>query len=158
MAFDATGGGTLAFEIIKAMETAATMKGSQRSNYGSNTFKKLYIYGGLNAGKPLTLKPFAGMGGQSVADCVYCMCGVSICVYNKSINANIRVPLDSMLLIYVMIGFTWSISGFLLGSGYAAISDEDKKRVAQEISTTFATTYAQRLSLEVQILLSLCYG
>ena len=60
--FDATGGGTLGFEIIRGMETAATRRGDPRNPYGSSTFKKLYIYGGLNAGQPVTLKPFA-MGG-----------------------------------------------------------------------------------------------
>ena len=106
IAFDATGGGTLGFEIIKAMETAAAAAGSM-NGYGSNTFKKLYIYGGLNAGEPLTLRPHAGMG-----------------------------------------GFSWGVQGFLLGSGTAAITDDDKQRVADEIKTTFSTSYSQRLSLE----------
>merc|ERR550525_836224 len=65
IAFDATGGGTLGFEIIKAMEAAALRKGSGMTGYGSSTFKKLYIYGGLNAGEPLLLRPHAGMGGFS---------------------------------------------------------------------------------------------
>lgn len=65
IAFDATGGGSLGFEIIKAMETAAVRKGAANNPYGSSTFKKLYIYGGLNAGQPLTLRPHAGMGGFS---------------------------------------------------------------------------------------------
>ena len=38
--FDATGGGTLGFEIVKAMETAAMRKGGSANNYGSSTFKK----------------------------------------------------------------------------------------------------------------------
>jgi len=65
IAFDATGGGTLAFEIIKGMETAATRTSKSNNSYGSNTFKKLYIYGGLGNAEPLLLKPFAGMGGFS---------------------------------------------------------------------------------------------
>ena len=40
-------------------------KGSGMTGYGSSTFKKLYIYGGLNAAEPLTLRPHAGMGGFS---------------------------------------------------------------------------------------------
>jgi len=45
IAFDATGGGTLGFEIVKAMETAAVQSGAGRASdgYGSSTFKKLYI-------------------------------------------------------------------------------------------------------------------
>lgn len=104
--FDATGGGTLGYEVLKAMETAAVRKGGAMTGYGSSTFKKLYIYGGLNAGEPLTLRPHAGMG-----------------------------------------GFSWSIAGFLLGTGSATITDEDKQRVAREINTTFATSYSQRISL-----------
>merc|ERR1712192_139652 len=53
--------------IIKAMETAAVKRGSAMTGYGSSTFKKLYIYGGLNAGEPLVLRPHAGMGGFSWA-------------------------------------------------------------------------------------------
>jgi len=63
IAFDATGGGSLGFEILKAMETAAVRRGSAGTSYGSTTFKKLYIYGGLNAGEPLLLRPHAGLGG-----------------------------------------------------------------------------------------------
>jgi NADPH:quinone reductase-like Zn-dependent oxidoreductase len=107
IAFDATGGGTLGFDIVKAMETAAVKKSGRANGYGSSTFKKLYIYGGLNAGEPLTLRPHAGMG-----------------------------------------GFSWAVQGFLLGSGAAEITDADKRRVAREIRTTFATTYARRLTLE----------
>jgi NADPH2:quinone reductase len=107
IAFDATGGGTLGFEIIKAMETAATRKGGTANNYGSDVFKKLYVYGGLNAGEPLQLRPHAGMG-----------------------------------------GFSWAVQGFLMGSGFAKIEEQDMRRVAREIKTTFATGYSQRLSLE----------
>jgi len=63
IAFDATGGGALGFEILKAMEIAAVRRGSSRTSYGSTTFKKLYIYGGLNAGEPLILRPHDGLGG-----------------------------------------------------------------------------------------------
>ena len=45
-------------------------------------------------------------------------------------------------------GFSWGVSGFLLGSGAATITDADKARVAREIRTTFATTYARRITLE----------
>jgi len=39
IAFDATGGGSLGFEIIKAMETAAIGRGGNMTGYGSTTFK-----------------------------------------------------------------------------------------------------------------------
>jgi len=37
IAFDATGGGTLGFEIIKAMEAAAVRNASGMTGYGSST-------------------------------------------------------------------------------------------------------------------------
>ena len=49
--FDATGGGTLASQILTAMERSAVAAAgaSQPGNrYGSDTFKQLYIYGGLD--------------------------------------------------------------------------------------------------------------
>ncbi len=47
LAFDATGGGTLAGQIIAAMETAQARSGSEVGPYGSTTHKQVYIYGGL---------------------------------------------------------------------------------------------------------------
>jgi NADPH2:quinone reductase len=47
--FDATGGGTLGYEVVSAMETAAVRNpgvGRAPDGYGSSTFKKLYVYGG----------------------------------------------------------------------------------------------------------------
>lgn len=41
--FDATGGGTLGFEIVKAMETAAMRGPGAKNGYGSSTFKKVRI-------------------------------------------------------------------------------------------------------------------
>ena len=43
---------------------------------------------------------------------------------------------------------SWGVAGFLLGSGTAVITDDGKQRVADEIKTTFSTTYSQRLTLE----------
>jgi NADPH2:quinone reductase len=49
LAFDATGGGTLASQILGCMEIAAQRKqGGAYSRYGSSTHKQLYIYGGLD--------------------------------------------------------------------------------------------------------------
>lgn len=51
IAFDAIGGGKLASQIFTAMEAAANMKSPGAYNrYGSNTFKQVYIYGGLDLG------------------------------------------------------------------------------------------------------------
>jgi NADPH-dependent curcumin reductase CurA len=54
IAFDAIGGGTLGSQILTAMEAAAARKMEGFSRYGSNTFKQLYIYGGLDR-SPTTL-------------------------------------------------------------------------------------------------------
>ena len=48
IAFDATGGGKLAGQILTCMEIAANKTAKEYSRYGSDTFKQVYIYGGLD--------------------------------------------------------------------------------------------------------------
>lgn len=48
LAFDATGGGTLAGQILTAMERAFKPTDGAYSLYGSRVFKKVYIYGALD--------------------------------------------------------------------------------------------------------------
>jgi NADPH2:quinone reductase len=48
IAFDATGGGKLASQILTAMEIAQNKTAAEFSRYGSTTHKQVYIYGGLN--------------------------------------------------------------------------------------------------------------
>jgi NADPH:quinone reductase-like Zn-dependent oxidoreductase len=48
IAFDATGGGKLASQILSGMEAAAMRTAGAYSRYGSTTFKQVYIYGGLD--------------------------------------------------------------------------------------------------------------
>src|SRR5262245_34410499 len=48
IAFDATGGGKLASQILTCMEAAAVRNMKEYSRYGSTTFKQVYIYGGLD--------------------------------------------------------------------------------------------------------------
>jgi NADPH2:quinone reductase len=48
VAFDAIGGGRLGGQILAAMEAAAVRHGVNMGRYGSNVFKQLYIYGGLD--------------------------------------------------------------------------------------------------------------
>jgi NADPH2:quinone reductase len=50
LAFDATGGGRLAGQILAAMEIAANRTAQEYSRYGSTTHKQVYIYGGLDRG------------------------------------------------------------------------------------------------------------
>jgi NADPH:quinone reductase len=49
--FDATGGGTLASDILSAMETAQSRKEGAVGRYGSTRHKQVYIYGGLDRSK-----------------------------------------------------------------------------------------------------------
>jgi NADPH:quinone reductase len=54
IAFDAIGGGKLAGQILSCMEAAAVKRMKTYSRYGSDTFKQVYVYGGLDMG-PTTL-------------------------------------------------------------------------------------------------------
>lgn len=54
LAFDATGGGSLGSAILNAMEGAASRHMTEYNRYGSDRFKQLYIYGGLDV-SPTTL-------------------------------------------------------------------------------------------------------
>ena len=48
IAFDAIGGGKLANQILSCMEAAAVQRMTQYNRYGSDVFKQVYIYGGLD--------------------------------------------------------------------------------------------------------------
>ena len=54
LAFDATGGGKLASQILTCMEAAAVRNMTDYNRYGSDVFKQVYIYGGLDR-SPTTL-------------------------------------------------------------------------------------------------------
>jgi NADPH2:quinone reductase len=54
IAFDATGGGKLAGQILTCMEAAAVRSMTGYNGYGSDVFKQVYIYGGLDR-SPTTL-------------------------------------------------------------------------------------------------------
>ena len=54
LAFDATGGGKLANQILTCMEAAAVRNMTDYNRYGSDVFKQVYIYGALDRG-PTTL-------------------------------------------------------------------------------------------------------
>ena len=56
--FDAIGGGKLAGQILSCMESAAVKRMTTYSRYGSDTFKQLYIYGGLDMGPTVLNRSF----------------------------------------------------------------------------------------------------
>jgi hypothetical protein len=66
LAFDATGGGTLASQILNGMEEAANSTAAEYSRYGSTVHKQVYIYGGLDTGPTVLTRNFGmawGIGG-----------------------------------------------------------------------------------------------
>jgi NADPH:quinone reductase len=58
LAFDATGGGKLASQILGAMEAAVTTSTSEYSRYGSSVRKQVYIYGGLDPSPTILTRTF----------------------------------------------------------------------------------------------------
>jgi len=69
LGFDATGGGNegkLAGQILSAMEIAANKNAKEYSRYGSDTYKQVYIYGGLDPTPTVLNRSFGlswGLGG-----------------------------------------------------------------------------------------------
>ena len=66
IAFDATGGGKLANQILTCMEAAAVKRMTQYNRYGSDVFKQVYIYGGLDTSPTVLNRNFGfswGLGG-----------------------------------------------------------------------------------------------
>ena len=106
IAFDATGGGKLAGQILTCMEAAANKSASEFSRYGSTVHKQVYIYGGLDRSQTVFGRNF---------------------------------------------GMAWGIGGWLLTPFLQKIGFEAgrglRQRVASEIKTTFASSYAREVSL-----------
>ncbi len=69
LGFDATGGGNegkLPGQILSAMEIAATKVSKEYSRYGSDIYKQVYIYGGLDRSPTILNRSFGmqwGLGG-----------------------------------------------------------------------------------------------
>ncbi len=69
LAFDATGGGKLAGQILGCMEAALNRTAKEYSRYGSTTHKQVYLYGGLDVGPTEFSRSFGmawGIGGWLV--------------------------------------------------------------------------------------------
>jgi NADPH2:quinone reductase len=58
IAFDATGGGKLANQILTCMEAAAVERMTEYNRYGSDVFKQVYIYGGLDTSPTILNRNF----------------------------------------------------------------------------------------------------
>ena len=66
IAFDATGGGNLASNLLTAMEAAAVKTATEFNRYGSDKYKQVYIYGGLDRTTTTLSRNFGmtwGLGG-----------------------------------------------------------------------------------------------
>jgi NADPH2:quinone reductase len=66
LAFDATGGGKLAGQILGCMEVAQNANAKDYSRYGSTTHKQVYLYGGLDRSPTQLTRNFGmawGIGG-----------------------------------------------------------------------------------------------
>ena len=69
LGFDATGGGNdgeLPGQILTAMEVAANKNSEKYSRYGSETYKQVYIYGGLDRSPTILTRSYGmswGLGG-----------------------------------------------------------------------------------------------
>jgi NADPH:quinone reductase len=106
LAFDATGGGTLASQILNGMEEAANARAGEYSRYGSSVHKQVYIYGALDTSPTVLNRNFGmawGIGG-------------------------------------------WLLTPFLQGAGAETIG-RLRARVADELTTTFASSYTREVSL-----------
>jgi NADPH2:quinone reductase len=106
VAFDATGGGRLASQILTCMEAAASAAAGSYSRYGSSVHKQVYIYGSLDR-RPTELTRNFGMA--------------------------------------------WGVGGWLLTPFLQRIGPDGmqrlRQRVAAELTTTFASTYTDQVSL-----------
>lgn len=106
IAFDATGGGSLADQTLQAMESAQAAKEGAVGRYGSTTHKQVYVYGGLDRSPTLLRRTY---------------------------------------------GMAWGVGGWLLPYFLERVgpdrADELRRRVAEEITTTFASSYTATVSL-----------
>jgi NADPH2:quinone reductase len=106
LAFDATGGGRLASQILTCMEAAASAAAGSYSRYGSTVHKQVYIYGSLDRGPTELTRNY---------------------------------------------GMAWGIGGWLLTPFLQKIGLEAmlrlRGRVAAELTTTFASSYTDQVSL-----------
>ena len=96
-----------ASQILTAMEISANKTATEYSRYGSDQFKQVYIYGGLDRSPTTLTRSF---------------------------------------------GFSWGLGGWLLTPFIGKIGHERfgelRKKVADEIDTTFKSKYTKTISLK----------
>ena len=113
LAFDATGGGQLASDILATMEAILSKDTKGLNTYGSSTMKQVYLYGALDTGPTILQRAY---------------------------------------------GMTWGVGGWLMPNYLARVGNEKaaemQQRVANEITSTFASSYTKELSLAEMLSLS----
>ena len=98
IAFDAIGGGKLASQILTAMEIAASQDASSYSRYGSNTYKQVYIYGGLDMGPTELARSFGfswGVGGWLLTPFLMKIGGVEVNKLRERVADEIKTTFAS---------------------------------------------------------------
>ena len=97
LAFDAVGGGTLASDILAAMERSADPQ-DHWTPYGSPTHKQVYIYGSLNMG-PTSIQRTFGMrwsvGGYLLTDAIGRLGGETIGRMRERVVAELKTTFAS---------------------------------------------------------------
>jgi NADPH:quinone reductase-like Zn-dependent oxidoreductase len=95
--FDAIGGGSMASRMLTAMESAAAA-GAAFSRYGSNTFKQVYIYGGLDRGPTELTRSFGfswSLGGWLLTPFLMKAGGAKVASMREQVAAGIKTTFAS---------------------------------------------------------------
>ena len=87
LAFDATGGGKLAGQILTCMEAALNKTAKEYSRYGSVTHKQVYLYGGLDT-SPTTFNRSFGMACYCIFAWIGNNCDNKRLVYKQVLKNN----------------------------------------------------------------------
>ena len=98
LAFDATGGGKLAGQILTAMEAALNRNATAYSRYGSATHKQVYLYGSLDTRPTEFNRSFGmawGMGGWLVFSYLQKLEAGIIEQFNQRVAADLKTTFAS---------------------------------------------------------------
>jgi NADPH2:quinone reductase len=98
IAFDATGGGKLAGQILTCMEAALNRTAKEYSRYGSTTHKQVYIYGGLDTRPTEFNRSFGmawGMGGWLLFPFLQKIGPVAVEALKKRVAAELKTTFAS---------------------------------------------------------------
>jgi NADPH:quinone reductase-like Zn-dependent oxidoreductase len=98
LAFDATGGGTLASQILSGMEEAASANAAEYSRYGSSVHKQVYIYGGLDTSPTILTRNYGmawGIGGWLLTPFLASVGGEAIARLRARVGAELTTTFAS---------------------------------------------------------------